>query len=277
MAAGSAAWCVAPLAFAQSVIQPAEPAPTSTTTISSATTTTAAGPQIATPVSTTEHLTPYVPREAYEAKTGIQFGARVGYAAQAGSIYSGLGVWDASSGNVPIIVDVGWRALPQLYVGAYGQYAPVLLKTNAQSCPSDFNCDAQNWRFGLQVDIHPAPHTRLDPYFGVGSGYEILHTNVNGTVPIQLATGPATALVDQSVTDRGWEFANVTAGFDYRANAAVGVGPFITATYGRFNVHEIDRSLTVSGTPIPSPIGAVDHVDHMQFQVGVRGTFNPGP
>jgi hypothetical protein len=274
---GGALVCAAPVAFAQVVIQPAEPyVPPAPSSPSGTTYTTAAVAPTFVPQPTKERVTTSV-RESHAAMTGIQFGARVGYAAGAGSIYSGLGFWDQSSGSIPIVVDIGWRAIPQLYLGAYGQYAPVLLKTNAQSCPSGFSCDAQDWRFGLQVDYHPAPHTRLDPYVGVGSGYEVLHTSVSGTVPVQLPTGAAMAAVDQSVTDRGWEFANVSGGFDYRANAAVGLGPFVTATYGRFNVRETDRSVTVAGTPVASTVPPVDHTNHAQFLVGIRGTFNPGP
>lgn len=250
---------------------------TSTSTSTSTTTTTAAEPEYtSTMTRTSEQVEAAVPRTRM-AKPGIQLGARVGYAGGAGSVYSGLGVWDASSGTIPLMVDLGWRVIPHLYIGAYGGFAPVLLKTNPQSCPGGFNCDAQNWRFGLQFDVHPLPRVSWDPYIGFGAGYEVIHTTVNGTTPVTLPTGPATALVDSSVTDRGWEFGNITLGADFRLDRAIGLGPFFTATLARYNVRETDRSVTVAGTPIPSPVADVTHANHAQFIVGVRGTFNPGP
>lgn len=218
---------------------------------------------------------PLEPGPGRMANLGLQVGARLGYAVGIGSVYEGLAVYDASYGTLPLVVDVGWRALPELYVGAYGQLAPVFLRTNPQSCPENFQCSARDWRFGLQADIHFLPRTSLDPYIGVGAGYEVLNTTVNGTAPIPLPTGTVPGNVDSSVTERGWEFGNLTVGFDYRLSRGVGFGPFFTATLARFNVRESDRTVTVAGNNIPSAPAPVAHSDHAQFIIGARGTFNP--
>jgi hypothetical protein len=214
------------------------------------------------------------PSRSHDASLGPQFGARVGYAVGAGSVYSGLGVSDASSGTIPVIVDIGWRMMHHLYVGAYGQVAPVLLREDPRSCPQGFDCSAQNWRMGLQVDAHLLPHTRVDPYVGIGGGYEILHTHVSGNAPIPLPSGTIVGHVDQSVTDRGWEFGNLTVGFDYRFSHGFGLGPFGTATLARYNVRDVNRTVTVGGTEVPTPVASVDHALHEQFLFGLRGTFN---
>lgn len=231
-------------------------------------------PSVASAQSSAEAPEPYRPT-SHVASTGVQVGARLGYAAGAGSVYSGLGVADASVGTLPVIADLGWRALPELYVGAYGQFAPVMLRENPQSCPQGFSCAAQNWRIGLQVDYHFLPRTRLDPYVGIGGGYEILRTHVSGTTTIPLPQGPAPGQVDSTVVDRGWEFANLTLGFDWRASKAIGVGPFATATLARYNVREGDRTVTVAGNVVPSAQEPIDHATHAQFLFGIRGTFNP--
>ena len=66
-------------------------------------------------------------------------------------MYKGVHLSDASSGALPLLVDVGWRIAPELYVGVYGQYAPVFLKTYALTCPSGSSCTAQDWRFGVEA------------------------------------------------------------------------------------------------------------------------------
>lgn len=210
------------------------------------------------------------------ANRGLQLGARVGYSFGAGDIYSGLGVSDTSNGSVPVMIDLGFRALPELYVGAFGQYAPVFLKTNPASCPDGFTCSAADLRFGLEADLHVAPRTRLDPYIGIGVGYEVLRTTFEGTSPVPLPTGAtAKGRVDTSITDRGWEYAALTLGFDYRLSSGVGVGPFATATLGAFDAHTGTTAVTVNGRSASNAVSDMPHATHETFIVGLRGTFNP--
>lgn len=213
----------------------------------------------------------------YMARTGPQMGVRVGYALGTGIVYSGLSLRDSSSGALPVTIDLGWRFLPQLYAGLYGSFAPVFLKNNPISCPDGFDCNAQNWRFGVQFDYHFVPRSRLDPYIGLGGGYEVLHTNVHGTTPVPLPTGGAApGNVSAGITDRGWEFANLTLGFDARINSVVGIGPYVSGSLSEYNVHSGNQSVTVSGTQVSNAaVSPVDHGLHELFFAGLRGTFNP--
>jgi hypothetical protein len=161
----------------------------------------------------------YAGPHPFAARRGPQLGLRVGYASGTGIVYSGLNVHDASDGALPVTVDLGWRFLPQLYAGVYGSFAPVFTKGNPLSCPAGFDCNAQDWRFGVQVDYHFLPRTRLDPYVGLGGGYEILHTNANGPVVVPTPLGNAPGNASAGIIDRGWEFAALTLGFDARINA----------------------------------------------------------
>ena len=108
---------------------------------------------------------------SHVANTGLQVGVRTGYGGGAGIVYSGLSVHEATSGSIPVIVDLGVRALPQLYAGIYGSWAAQLTKSNPVSCPGDLDCQTQQWRFGVQFDFHYNPRSKLDPYVGLGGGY----------------------------------------------------------------------------------------------------------
>jgi hypothetical protein len=214
--------------------------------------------------------------QTYRARLGPQVGLRVAYAAGTGVVYSGLNVTDASAGALPIILDLGWRFLPQLYVGAYGQFAPVFTRNNPMSCPDGFDCWAHDWRFGVQADFHFLPRSRLDPYFGLGTGYEILENNVHGTTPVPTAGGPVIGNIATNVTDSGYEFLNATFGLDLRVDSVFGVGPFVTGTLGRYTDHDGTQSITVGGTAVQSgSVSPVDHAMHELVFAGLRGTFNP--
>jgi len=219
---------------------------------------------------------PLTPPHGYAANRGPQLGARFGYAAGFGVVYSGLTVQDGSHGALPIIVDVGWRFLPQLYVGLYGQYAPVLTRNNANWCPDGYDCSAQDWRFGAQADWHFVPRSRFDPYLGIGAGYEILHTTVNGTMTVPTPLGAAQGTASAGIIDRGWELAALTLGFDARVDRYFGIGPFVTVSLNEYNVHTGTQSLTVAGTQVVNgPVAQVSHGMHEFLMAGVRGTLNP--
>jgi hypothetical protein len=216
------------------------------------------------------------PPSSAMANRGLQFGARIGYAYGSGIVYSGFSLPDGSSGAMPLIGDLGWRFLPQLYVGLYGQYAPVFTKTNAVECFDGFNCATQDYRFGIQVDYHPVPRSRFDPYVGLGGGYEILHTRVSGPTVVPTPGGFVPAHVDVSAIDRGWEYFSVIVGFDGRIDPAVGLGLFASFSLSEYNVHTGTQTVSVGGTTVSSgPIPDRNHGMHEIYIAGVRGTFNP--
>lgn len=220
---------------------------------------------------------PYVSgARSHMANTGLQVGLRTGYGGGSGDVYRGLNVRDASSGGIPIIVDLGVRALPELYAGIYGGFTPIFTKSNPVSCPNGLDCATQQWRFGVQFDLHYIPSSRFDPYVGLGGGYEILHSNVSGAVPVPTLLGTFPGNVNANIIDRGWEFANLTFGFDWRFSRAAALGPFISGSINEYGVHSGTQTVTVGGTQVSAtPVANVDHGLHELFFAGLRGTFNP--
>ncbi len=219
------------------------------------------------------------PPSSAMANRGFQFGARLGYATGSGIVYSRLSVSHDGSepGAMPIIGDLGWRILPQLYVGIYGQYAPVFTKTNAVECFSGFSCAT------ARLSVRPpgglplaSPGLATDPYVGIGSGYEILHTHVSGPTVVPTPGGFVPASADVSVIDRGWEFVQFLIGFDGRIDPAVGVGLFASFSLSEYNVHTGTATISVNGATVSSgPVPDVNHGLHELYIGGVRGTFNP--
>jgi hypothetical protein len=208
-------------------------------------------------------------------RPGLQVGARIAGGLGFGNVYDGLGVADGAHASIPIIIDVGVRPIPQLYVGLFGQFAPVIEKKNPLSCPEGFDCTVRDWRVGLQADFHPMPHGHIDPYIGFGAGYEILRTSVSGRTNVNVPfVGNRPAFVEGTATDRGWEYGAGTLGFDYRVSRSFGVGPFFTATISQYNVHEGQRTVTVGSNQITTDLPSVRHLAHELLFIGLRGSFN---
>jgi hypothetical protein len=237
-------------------------------------------PVESTPVPEAPPLSPPPERHDTSARLGPQLGVRVGYGVGSGVVYSGFDVSEGSHGAVPVIVDLGWRFIPELYAGVYGQIAPVLTRNNPISCPGNASCPAQDWRFGIQVDYHFLPHWRLDPYVGLGAGYEILHTHVEVNSTLPTAAGPLPSTTTAGIIDRGWEFGALTLGLDARVCSSFAIGPFVSASIAEYNVHSgtlttsivtpTGARMIVANTPVPD----VHHGAHELYIFGVRGTFN---
>jgi opacity protein-like surface antigen len=207
-------------------------------------------------------------------RTGFQTGVRVGYTYGLGVVYHGLNLSDASSGALPVLVDAGWRVLPELYLGVYGQYAPVFLKTYALTCQSGWSCTAQDYRFGVQGDYHFLPQRPFDPYVGLGAGYEILHSSFDGSTVVPQGATYVRATLVEDFTDRGWEFASLTAGFDWRFSETFGVGPFLLGTVGEYNTQSGAITIRSGTQQQPEPVQPIQMAAHALVFVGVRGTFN---
>jgi hypothetical protein len=221
----------------------------------------------------------------FSANLGLQVGLRVAYTDGLGVVDQGVNLSDASSGALPILIDVGWRFLPELYVGLYGQYAPVFLKTYEVTCPSGLSCSAQDWRFGVEADYHfPAVlRPELDPYVGLGAGYEILQSSFHGPHTFLVGTMLVPGVIDASFTDRGWEYASLTLGLDWRFGHMLGAGLFLTGSVGQFDTQTGTFVITTSSGPQNQPVAGIPACGpgqsslcnvHTLAAIGVRGSFN---
>ena len=219
---------------------------------------------------------PSMSAQGHMANRGLQMGVRTGYGGGTGIVYHGLSVKDASSGTIPIQLDFGARILPQLYAGLYGSWGEIFTKNNPVECPGTLDCKTQQWRFGVELDFHYIPTSKIDPYIGLGSGYEILHTTIAGGIPIPTAYGPIPGTTNTSIIDRGGEFVNLTFGFDARLSRVVGLGPFISGSLSEYGVHTGTETVSIAGRQVASmPPAPVTHGLHELYFAGIRGTFNP--
>lgn len=174
----------------------------------------------------------------------IRLGLRLGYAFALGSAQEGIKMSDGTSGQIPIWLDAGYMVTPNILVGLYGQYGFVQVK----NCDS---CSAHDIRFGIQGQYHLAPEASLDPWLGLGVGYELLGSSrtIQG--------------MDVSGTTKGFEFVNLQGGADFKVADAFAVGPFVSFSLGQYSsVSSGDLSADIEGKTL-----------HEWLTLGVKGTF----
>lgn len=219
-------------------------------------------------------------------RSGLEFTVGLGFQAGAGYVYKNgpradgtvgdVKLSDAANGGVAFLLEAGYRASPNWFIGAFGQYTHVLTKTNPFTCPEGFDCNTRAMRFGPQVQYHFSPEASFDPFLGVGIGFTTLTSNIEGSVPTPLPG--ANADVDIESTFRGPEFLNVTVGGKWRLGNSLSFGPYLTATYARNTVRVGTQTVTLpaqlGGTATTTGVPRVDDGPQGLVILGVRGTFN---
>jgi outer membrane protein W len=175
----------------------------------------------------------------------IKLGLRLGYGIPMGDAAKDASLSDSVSGMIPIWLDLGYMVTPNIMVGLYGHYGIVMLNSDiSDACDAaDVDCSASSIRFGLQGQYHVSPGESVNPWFGLGIGYEML----NFKSPVG----------DANTT--GFEFANLQAGADFAVADNIGLGPFASFSLGQFS--------SVEGEDIE------EKAMHMWLVLGVRGMF----
>jgi outer membrane protein W len=164
--------------------------------------------------------------------TGIEVGLRSGYALPLGdgvAAQSGqpaLALSDTISGMVPIWVDAGYRLNSNMMLGAYFQYGFTSFNTGKQpACTvSDNSCSARDLMFGAQFHYHFMPDQTIDPWAGVGLGYEIVNTSFDDYTLGSTGSG----------SYGGFQFV-FQAGGDYKVMPNLGIGPFLMFSLGQYS------------------------------------------
>ncbi len=199
------------------------------------------------------------------APRGFTLGVRSGFAIPLGNIAgrsgAGLNASDGSplrdtlSGHIPIWVDLGWRFNDHVYVGVYGSYGFGILPSNV--CRR-LTCSATVLRAGVDAQWHWLPANRIDPWVGIGVGYE--------TVSLSGSQGAVSYVGHLG----GVEAINAHFGLDYRVSDSFAVGPTVVASVAQYE--DISASLQIGPTSSEGSFDA-NKSFHSWILLGLRGEF----
>jgi len=167
---------------------------------------------------------------------------------------------DDLSAVLPLWLDLGYRINPNIYVGAFFQYAFGFINSdqNPQCSQMGTSCSASNIRLGVNVHYHISPGQPFDPWFGLGVGYD------------WLLVGVSMPGLNADVTDRGFEFANLQLGGDFMVSPTFRCGPFVSFSLGEY------RSIKVSAGGTSTSMGLSDKGLHEWLLFGFKGAFDIG-
>jgi len=177
--------------------------------------------------------------EAAPSPVHFEGSLRVGFGLPLGDLSQNSGsLSNFSSFTIPVQVDLGIRISGVIFLGGYFSYG-FAGSTDAATCGTGFNCTPSTLRFGGEVHWHPLGNAPIDPWIGLGSGYEKLTVSV---------TGDATGTFDVS----GWEFANLQLGLDFALGSVVKIGPWVSFSVGQYSSGSVSGGGNFSGGDIPN-------------------------
>jgi hypothetical protein len=165
------------------------------------------------------------------ARVGFQMDVRTGISVPLGNAEQGGKMSDLATNQVPIIMDIGGKVIPELFLGGYFGlgFGGAAGQTKAFCDVNGFTCVAVSVQLGIEAQYQILPAGRVDPWIGYGLGFESLAVsqgNGNGSLGYS-----------------GFEFARIMAGVDFRVNRVFGVGPFFDLSMGQYStISQTDTS-----------------------------------
>ncbi len=203
-------------------------------------------------------------RPAGPADTGLNLSARLGYGAPFGDITNDLSfpfaLKDVVPGKIPIWLELGARFNRHVWGGVFLELAPASI--DSRFCDPSISCSAGDFRFGVDLQFHSSPRAPVDPWFGFGLAYEVMHTRIFNF------TSDPNYFGGNDWTFSGFEFPLLEGGVDFALSPNFSLGPYVSVSLGQFTHANVD----VDGGPSVS-YGLNGQTWHGWVQLGVKGTI----
>lgn len=194
---------------------------------------------------------------------GIELGLRLGYGVPLGGAAPGSDLDQNIAGEIPVWGELGYRIDPHWMAGAYGLYGFGFLTHDEQRVCDAYqvSCSVSDLRLGAQLHYHFMPARKLDPWLGLGFGYEWLIANAD--ISSNERSGSASL--------RGWEFINLQGGLDWALGEGVALGPFLSVSVAQYTTVSVECTGPACRSSVSETLD--DKALHSWVVVGLRGAF----
>jgi hypothetical protein len=202
--------------------------------------------------------------------TGLRLGAGVPLGKAGRNILTGgeRDLSDLTSWRAPIWIDVGYSPSGSATLGAYMQ---VGVGGNGDECIAD--CDWSDIRIGASAEWRLLPGAAVDPWLGVGLGYEWLSYRVLLSAMVPDADGVLQPVRGRATERFGGPELMVHGGLDFQVDDALRIGPYASATVSQYLT---DSYSCQPQTELCPEDGSIDGAAfHSWIGVGLRGAYTP--
>jgi hypothetical protein len=206
------------------------------------------------------------------ARRGFQLGLRTGVALPIGLASSapGDGLRERYSSQWVLEVDLGAKVTDALFVGGYFGFGvgaegsderiEGFCDDDGSDSENDIQCSVVGFRIGVLGRWSFLPAGTINPWLAYGIGYEAQSQSINDRIVGRR----------EETTAGGFEFARLSAGFDWRPGKTFGFGPLLEASLGSYTntSTEVNDETTFEGDVEDSAI-------HTWVTLAIRGVFFP--
>ena len=190
----------------------------------------------------------------FEAATRVAVGVPIGNATGATTLKpNGTSLSDLVAWTVPLELELGARIGPA-FVGGYVTYA---FGKAGSALEGGTSRSASNVRCGFEVLWHLGPDRPVDPWVGLGVGYEWLNLSIGGTGGA--ITGSA----------RGFEWVNLQLGIDFSLGRNFRLGPFTRSRVAQYDTGSLGL-INSQGTDVGGTSDITSKTVHTWIDVGLR-------
>jgi hypothetical protein len=195
-------------------------------------------------------------------RTGFQMALRTGLSVPFGDAVKGFELSDFSSVQVPLLVDLGGKPIPELFLGGYigPSFGGAGGQTAKQCDASNASCVGVSFRLGLEAQVHLMPQSFTNPWLGYGIGVESIAIGTSSSRSSTATSGLS-----------GVELAHFMGGLDLRLSRVFGIGPFVDVALGRYSTVHFDDG----GVSRSFDIDSADRTTHGWVTLGARFVFFP--
>jgi opacity protein-like surface antigen len=146
--------------------------------------------------------------------------------------------------QVPLLLDAGFKLRKPVFLGLYAGMGYGLVgdgnEAEAACRAPGASCNVLSYQLGVQGQYHFGPSDRLNPWLGVGFGYEMVRQSLSS------------GTYSETQRSSGVTLLKLSFGIDYRSS--FGFGPFVEASAGRYEATrtEVGGSRVHEGPVDPS-------------------------
>jgi hypothetical protein len=211
---------------------------------------------------------------------GFEGGLRLGIGVPVGKAGKGSDgverdLSDLAEWRTPIWVDVAYRVSE---VASYGGYVQFGFGKTGDSCEG--SCDWSDIHLGAQGQWRLNPQGSVDPWLGLGLGYEWLSYETLGLIDVgtDAVTGEQTLIANRTTELIGGPELTLQAGLEFRVEDSLVLGPFVTAALGQYLGDSFKCDATIDaaqGGACPGGSQVEGSGFHSWIGLGVAGRYSP--
>ena len=216
------------------------------------------------------------PASARSAETyfGFEPGFRAGFEVPVGGagddfLGNSRDLSDLATWRTPFWVDLNYRWSESTAFGIYGQAA---FGGTGDACLGD--CTFAELRIGAQGQLHLSPGEPLDPWIGIGLGYQWL------TFRDFFIIDPETGTTQRTAENLSGPELLLQGGLDFEVQKGLAVGPYLASSLSAYigdrQTCSTQPTTTEAALAAECPdLSAEGQTFHAWIGLGLRGTYSP--